>query len=572
MINFKKSDVYNIEIKKLKKITTVFSVIRFFIVIFLIVFIVCALSLDNFILYLGISLIFLLSFVICVIISNPFYLKLKQINQILFIYKKHENRRNLNYRGFMPDGKEFLQYTDYKVLDLDLLGPRSLFQYLCSAKTKDGKEKLAKQLTTPTPKSDKFKNCVKSLAQNEDSLKLEAAISLISNDSKDCDSATILGLINKKITIPMLGIILMICSYLAVISLSIIMLINGIVPYSLFGFLVINFIIAKKFANNEVFNLNTTKYADLLSSYYELAKVMIDTNINDDFYKDIKSKLEEELPSIKRYLNIFELLSYRKNFILSFIGNGLIYLDYLIVLIFNLQKNNLKSIEKSLDYLSEIELMLSLANIGIDNETYCLPQNDDFIKIKNGYHPLVKNCVKNDFYLNGGIVLTGSNMSGKTTFMRTLGINQILANAGGLVCAEEFYTSNYDVVTSLRANDMLQEGISTFYAEINRMKFIIKRAKETRVLVLVDEIFKGTNAKDRIYSAKEIIKKLNAMGAIFIITTHDFEICEAENILNYHFDEEYIDNKIYFDYKIKNGKCNKTNAIYLLRMSGVLED
>ena len=170
---------------------------------------------------------------------------------------------------------------------------------------------------------------------------------------------------------------------------------------------------------------------------------------------------------------------------------------------------------------------------------------------------------------DGGIILTGSNMAGKTTFMRTLGVNLILMNAGGIVLANEFSSPNLDIYTSLRTVDTLQEGISTFYAEINKMKIIMENA-DSRSLVLIDEIFKGTNAKDRIYSAFEIIKKLNAKNVLFIITTHDFELCEAEDIINYHFDEEYIDNKIYFDYKIKNGKSNKTNAIYLLKMAGVI--
>ena len=106
-------------------------------------------------------------------------------------------------------------------------------------------------------------------------------------------------------------------------------------------------------------------------------------------------------------------------------------------------------------------------------------------------------------------------MSGKTTFMRMLGVNQILANAGGIVCAKSFHTQHLQVLTSLRANDMLQEGISTFYAEVNRMKKIMEESKTGKTLVLIDEIFKGTNAKDRIYAAQEIIKSSILMGYIF---------------------------------------------------------
>ena len=186
-------------------------------------------------------------------------------------------------------------------------------------------------------------------------------------------------------------------------------------------------------------------------------------------------------------------------------------------------------------------------------------------------HPLLKDCVDNDFTLSGGVVLTGSNMSGKTTFMRTLGINQILFNAGGITLSKSFSSSYLPIYTSLRANDLLSEGISTFYAEILRMKAINNAIKENKCLILIDEIFKGTNAYERINASFKVIDKLNSYNAYFIISTHDFELCDANNILNYHFNEEYNDDKISFDYKIKEGKCTSKNALYLLKMTEIIE-
>ena len=213
--------------------------------------------------------------------------------------------------------------------------------------------------------------------------------------------------------------------------------------------------------------------------------------------------------------------------------------------------------------------MISLANIGIDNEVYTKPVNGE-LNANMMYHPLVNNCVANSFSLTGGVILTGSNMSGKTTFIRTLGIAQTLYNAKGLIPAVEFKSTNLNIYTSLRANDMLSEGISTFYAEILRMKKINHAIKEEKTLVLIDEIFKGTNATDRIDASLKVIDKLNSYKQLFIITTHDFELCDANNILNYHFNEEYNDDKISFDYKIKEGKCETKNAIYLLKMADII--
>jgi len=119
---------------------------------------------------------------------------------------------------------------------------------------------------------------------------------------------------------------------------------------------------------------------------------------------------------------------------------------------------------------------------------------------------------------------------------------------------------------------MLKEGISTFYAEILRMKKANEGIKEGKSLILIDEIFKGTNAYERISASFKVIDKFNEYKALFIISSHDFELCDAKNILNYHFSEYYNDdNKIAFDYKIKEGKCETKNALYLLKMANIID-
>lgn len=563
--------IINKTTKLLKKIKS-FSTIRFILAILIIIFGICFLSLNLDIIYLILAIAILTVLIGFIIMTNPFYNELKSLRNLELVIKKHENRRNLTYSSFTPDGREYVNYDDYKVLDLDLLGPRSLYQYLCVAKSSLGKEKLAKQLTEPVKKEEKFSKCVKTLAEDNNYFHLEAAIFSSSAEAKECKNEEILGITSKKIKISSLGLSLMVLSYLALVVATILLVLNGLPLYYLLFFIPLNFIIARKFSNNEVYALNATKYANLFTSYLELEKALEKIDIKDPYYNELKSILKNQLPNLVKFKKLFEMLSYRKNIIFSIIANGIIYADYILALHFNLTTRKMESIEDSLEAIAELELVLSLATIGVDNECYSIPLAGDHLAIKDGYHPLVKNCVSNDLELNGGTILTGSNMSGKTTFMRMIGINQVLANAGGLVCAKEFVTNDFIVLTSLRANDMLQEGISTFYAEIKRMKKIVEISKGDNVLVLVDEIFKGTNAKDRIYASFEIIKKLNSFNANFIITTHDFELCEAKNIVNYHFDEEYQNDLIYFDYKIKEGKCNKTNALYLLRMAGVLED
>lgn len=572
MIKYKMKKNLDDNIINLVKITKIYSFIRLILAITTIVFVVCFMSLEDYLLYAILSIGNIAILMIVIILTNPKYHELKILKNLEYVYKRHDNRRNGSYSSFSDDGREFIDYEDYKELDIDLLGPKSLYQYLCVAKTKIGRLKLANQLKNPEPKSKEFRNCVYTFANDENSFLLEASLLNISSDTNSCDYNELLNVSSKKIKLPVISWVLMIMSYLSLITLFIILIINKITPLYCLFFIIINFIIARKFGDNEVFSINSTKYASLLDGYEILSKDILNSKIDDPYFNELKSVIKDEIESISLLKKTFDMLSYRRNIIFSIIFNGLFFIDYWIDIRFNHINKKISSIEDSISAIAEIELILSLATIGIDNDEYCVGEDGNELYMEDGYHPLVKNCVTNSFVLAGGVILTGSNMAGKTTFQRTIGINQILYNAGGLICAKYFSSRNLEIVTSLRANDMLQEGISTFYAEIKRMKKIVENVNKSKdTLVLIDEIFKGTNAKDRIFGSLEIIKKLNSAKVLFIITTHDFEICEASNILNYHFSEDYIDDKIKFDYKIKEGKCKSTNARYLLKMSGIIE-
>ena len=235
------------------------------------------------------------------------------------------------------------------------------------------------------------------------------------------------------------------------------------------------------------------------------------------------------------------------------------------------------NIKKGLDSIYELEAMISLSNIAIVRDDVCLPEYNDDIELKfsNIKHPLIdkKKCIGNDFDDGYGVnIITGSNMGGKTSFLRTIGINIILMNAGTYVCADSFISSYFKIFTSISVNDNIDKGISTFYAELLRISKALKYNSGNR-MILVDEIFKGTNYNDRIYGAKEVIKKLNDKRTITFITTHDFELCDfnVKNINNYYVKEYYEGDNIKFDYKLRKGKCNSTNAKYLMKKLDIID-
>ena len=165
-------------------------------------------------------------------------------------------------------------------------------------------------------------------------------------------------------------------------------------------------------------------------------------------------------------------------------------------------------------------------------------------------------------------------MSGKSTFLRTIGINLVLSYIGASVCAEKFECSLMKIFTCMRTSDNLENNISSFYAEILRIKMIVEEIKKNKkVFFLLDELFKGTNSIDRHVGAKTLIKQLGEQGASGLISTHDLELgdlqYEYSKIKNYHFQEYYVNNEIKFDYKIRDGVSTTKNALYLIKLAGI---
>lgn len=237
------------------------------------------------------------------------------------------------------------------------------------------------------------------------------------------------------------------------------------------------------------------------------------------------------------------------------------------------------------EMLGELEALSSLAVVALVRPKICYPEfqsaeSNPQLTFTNITHPLLppENAVGNDFSLDHSLTLiTGSNMSGKTTFMRTVGLNQVLAQAGGCVSAQAMTTGNFRIVTSMRIHDDVSEGISTFYGELLRIRTILDAAAKARpLLVLIDEIFKGTNSLDRIDGSREVLKQLNHPWIRALVTTHDFELCAMEqdrslSLVNMHFQEHYQNNQILFDYRLKPGRCTQRNARYLMKMIGITD-
>jgi ABC-type multidrug transport system fused ATPase/permease subunit len=240
-----------------------------------------------------------------------------------------------------------------------------------------------------------------------------------------------------------------------------------------------------------------------------------------------------------------------------------------------------------LNNIFELEALISLANFAYLNPEYIFPEinknesSELIFKTEKLGHPLIPfhQKVSNDLSIkkSGEIFLiTGSNMSGKSTFLRTVGINLCLAYAGSVVNAELFKTNLYRLFTVIRVNDSLSAGISQFYAEVKRLKQLYDKIhlKGTAPLFfLVDEIYKGTNNKERLLGSRAFIRSLAGMGGLGIVSTHDLELTNLEkevpDFKNFHFREEVKNGKMIFDYILHPGPCPTTNALKIMELEGL---
>lgn len=237
------------------------------------------------------------------------------------------------------------------------------------------------------------------------------------------------------------------------------------------------------------------------------------------------------------------------------------------------------SIQELFNYIGNLDSSISIASLRAGIEKTCIPtlvSPSKELYAKNLYHPLIKDCVKNDLSIkNKSILITGSNMSGKSTFLRTVAINSILAQTIYTCFADEFTSPILKKFSSIRIDDNLFDGKSYYFQEVNIMASLLEQVEfPHQNLFILDEVFKGTNTIERIASAKAILSYLNRKENIVVVSTHDIELAEmlgSEYDL-YHFTETVENNELHFDHRIKPGQLRTRNAIKILELSNYHAD
>lgn len=246
--------------------------------------------------------------------------------------------------------------------------------------------------------------------------------------------------------------------------------------------------------------------------------------------------------------------------------------------------NKKKSFHQLFKLIGKVDFILSIASYRSSLDSFAKPifiENQKEILIEKVRHPLLENCVANDIHLkNKSLLLTGSNMSGKTTFIRSMGVNVLLAQTIFTSLSEKHVSPFYKLATSIRITDDISQGESYYLAEVNSIKNLLEKSQRsnTPFLFIIDEVFKGTNTIERIGAAKAILNFLNQKNHLVLVSTHDIELTNflKENYVLYHFQEQIENDNLFFDYQLKQGILQKRNAIRILELENypteVIED
>ncbi len=512
------------------------------------------------------------------------------------VLEKRDNRLQDLWSEFEDKGNDFITKESSVEIDLDIFGENSLYQYLCVANTYEGRKILASYLqNTNFDKKTlcKRQKAVQELIEREDlSVEIETLSTRIALNSRSYVKEwynSFIKYLNKKDRLISyfisIGAVILTCFMLILLALQI----RGYQVLNIIGVLGVFQLICAYYVSykSKKVTRNIYNFCLNINGYYNLIKCIENANFKSEYLKVLNNKLKgknKTVVGIKKLNYVNDAFSLQTNpYIHIFLQLFFLYDIHCISYLERWKRKFGENMTDLFKIIGEVEALLSLSVLAA-NQSITFPEfveSDNVIfEVDLITHPLIslQDVVSNSFYTKKGIsIITGSNMSGKTTFMRTVGINAILAYAGAPVCAENMRISFMKIFTSMRVLDDVSKGLSSFYAEVLRIKEVVENLeKKNPMLVLIDEIFKGTNSTDRIVGAKEIIKTLNKDYVITLVSTHDFELCslvEQREItgFNYHFEEYYRNDKIYFDYKIKQGKCKTKNAVHILRMAGLMK-
>lgn len=559
------------------------------IVVGLSLFLVYRDSLDN--IFLWISAFGVLLFIVAVnahskaIRQKTRYAALQQINEweIGFLEKKE-----LHY----DDGRTHVNEQHDFTYDLDFFGPQSLFHNLNRALTQPGKNQFATDLISLKENETilKIQDSVRELASDLSWRQEFSAEALLTKDEKKDLDYLLYWSLKKHPSIPKIFKVLgYVFPGLYILAL-ILRFTSGEEMYGTAA--VILFIINLVFVGRHFKAISkelagSDRLENILNRYSTLIGLIETAPFKTEHFKNIQLQLQTSRKTARLLLQklsrIYNNLNTASNPMGALLFNGVTQFHFHAY--YNLLKwkeENGQSIAAWIESIGKTESLLSLANFSYNNPAFTFPEitENKSIEFEDMGHPLIRESkrINNDIRFNDSsfYIITGSNMSGKSTFLRTVGINLILAGIGSPVCAKKAKLKPVKVVVSMRLSDSLVDDESYFYAEVKRLKYVLHKAEHEGYFVILDEILRGTNSEDKQYGTIAFIEKLINRGSSGLIATHDLEVCKVAEahpgkVENKRFEVNIEEDELKFDYLLRDGICTSRSASFLLKKMGVID-
>ena len=488
----------------------------------------------------------------------------------------------------LPDGDTFKNPVHEFSQDIDLFGRGSFFQYLNRTGLASGAQKLADLLTANSIEDIPQKQeAVQELAVQSDwRQEFRATARLV---KANYDTRHIINWLKGYTNfVPKImqwlpnvftgiSLVLFVVAYLDLVP-------GSVVLYWFFAGLILSGFFVKKV--NDLWD-KAGKTQTTFEQYFKLMLLLEEQEFTSVYLKKeqdkIKSQKAKASAVIEQFSKMLGILDQRSNMLVGVFINSFFLSD--LRQAYRIERwiaLNADEVANWFEVLAFFDAQNSLANFSFNHPDYA------FAEIKKGKHTLTakalahplldpKKAVANDFDIDSEqfFIITGANMAGKSTFLRTVSLSIVMSNAGLPICAKEAVYDPIKLITSMRTSDSLTDDESYFFSELKRLQFIVNAIKTDTYFIILDEILKGTNSTDKAIGSRKFIEKLVASNSTGIIATHDLSLCEAadelEEVKNYYFDAQIINDELFFDYTFKKGICQNMNASFLLRKMQIID-
>jgi DNA mismatch repair ATPase MutS len=475
---------------------------------------------------------------------------------------------------------------------LDIFGEDSIYQFINRTSTQSGREKLGSWLKNPSLQKEdieKRQEAVKELSVIPNWRLHFLANGHLFKETKELSdeikswSETELNPGNVA------KIKWLIYLVPGLTFLSIIPAILGITNYLLYTLIVTQWLIILLYSKKVSYFFDFFgRKSELLGKYRQLLEFIEEREFQAPFLLELQKKVnrpEKASHTFQQLKSLVHQFEYRQNIVVNLIVNSLLLWDLrCIYRLWKWHNQNRKKLAAWLDVIAETDALISLANFAYNQPDYVFPKIHDggfVFETKQIGHPLLpaEKRVCNDLEITGWskvLIVTGANMAGKSTFLRTVGVNMVLARMGAPVCAEQMTFAPVKIYTNMRTTDSLLKDESYFFAELKRIKGVLDRLeKGERIFVILDEMLKGTNSIDKLNGSKELIKKLLHLKAVALIATHDLKLSEMEEeypqwVYNKCFEIRIKNDELIFDYLLSDGVTETMNATFLMKKMGII--